>query len=281
MNSWRSFGFIPELRLGDKVALSAWKKAPLKHKPVIVNFCDLMTRRLLRNSSLRTLKRELKDSESLILSAVGADELLDELAVERIHDTALRLDADWVISPDDYIYEADTDYPFYQDSHFSRSIGRAIRLITMARDQYGITGLAIGSCSDQLQAFVKTLEDYGIKDFAYACGDLFKQGKNPRRTILEIREFVNYLRSFNHSSLLLGIDSPKNLRLLTPDGWACSAWSIEASHRRYYANDGTKRKGLRVVCHHDWCNSRRSKGIELLAVHNLLAQESLLTARRS
>ena len=281
MSSWKVVGFIPELRLGDKIALSAWKIAPLLHKSVIVNFCDLTARRLLQSSPLRRLERELKESEATIISTVGSDDLLDELVVTRIHDTALKLGADWVITPDDYVYDSDIRYPFYQDSHFSRALRRAIQLVTMARGQYGVIGLAIGSSTDQLQEFVRTLEEYGINDFAFACGDLLKQGKNPKRTIIEISNFVNHLRASKHSSLLLGIDSPRYLRLLAPDSWASSSWSIDAAHQRYYANDGTKRKGRGVVCSHDFCKSGQVKGMELLGVHNLLADENFLTLGRN
>jgi len=281
LTSWHNHGFIPELRLGDRVALIAWKKAPLSPKAVIVNFCDLTMRAALRGSRIRKLKRELRESETLILSTVGPDELLDHLSIERLHDTALRLDVDWVITPDDYVYEADGRYPFYQDSHFSRSILRALQLLRMAKGHYGIIGLAIGSSLNQLQEFVTTMEEYEVNNFAFACGDVLKQGRRFKRTTLEIGGFIKSLKASKHNSLLLGIDSPHLLRILDPDNWASSAWSIDASHWRYYARDGTRRKGYRIVCDHDVCRSGELKGMELFGVHNLLADRDLLLEGRN
>ena len=279
MSYWHNYGFVPELRLGDRVALNAWKKVPLSAKAVIVNFCDLTTRGTFRRSRLPKLKRELAEAKTLVVSCIGPDELLDHISVEKLHETAIRLDADWVVTPDDYVYEADGGYPFYQDSHFSRSILRALQLFRMSRGRYGIIALAIGSSPSQLQEFVTTMEEQGINDFAFACGDLLKQGGNLKRTTREIRGFIDNLKAAKHSCLLLGIDSPRFLRMLAPDSWTSSAWSIDASHWRYYAKDGTPRKSKRIACDHDICKSGETAGMELFAVHNLLANRELLAER--
>nr|MDO8098896.1 hypothetical protein [Candidatus Njordarchaeota archaeon] len=279
MVSWYRVPFIPELRLADRVALPAWKKAPLSPKMVIVNYCELMKRGILCGPRLRGLARKLKDADALILSAVGRDELLDKLTTEQYHETAVQLGAKWVISPDDYVYDSDCKYPFYQDAHFSRAIERALRLLKLARGHYNVIGLAIGSCIFQLNELVATLEEHGVEEFALPCGDLLKQVGNRKRVIGDILAFVNHLKSLKLRSLLLGVDSPQVIALVKPDSFASSAWSFDAARGYSYTPEGKRVKGS-VKCQHTICTSSEVKGVELPGVHNILANRDFMSKLR-
>ena len=270
--------FIPEIRLGDRVAISAWKRAPVSPRTAAINFCQPMVRHLDQDR-IHALRRQLGDLDALILMAVGRDELLDRLTVDEYHRMAIQMNANIVVSPDDYIYDSDGKYPFYQDSHFSRAITRALELVQLGRGHYDLVGLAVGSDQSQLREFVTVMGEQGVSDFAFACGDLLKQGRNRRKTLNEIESFVDYLRRHGHVSMLLGIDSSRFIKRLRPDYYSSSQWSIDASHGRYYARDGSPRKGSSIGCNHSICNSGELSGTERLAVHNILMKHELLSIR--
>ena len=113
--------------------------------------------RHLDHDRIHALRRQLGDLDALILMAVGRDELLDRLRVDEYHRMAIRMDANIVVSPDDYIYDSDGKYPFYQDSHFSRAITRALELVQLGRGHYDLVGLAVGSDQGQLREFVTVM----------------------------------------------------------------------------------------------------------------------------
>ncbi len=272
--SQRSPEFIAELRLRDKFSLSAFQQAPLQPKAVIVNFCELMQIGKL-HSRIAMLRHALNGVSPLILSAVGRDYILDELDVRLYHKAAIELGADWVISPDDYVYQADSRYSFYQNAHFSRALRRTLGLIKFARGKYRVVGLAIGSDFSQLQDFVRTVAEQGVNTFAYPCGDLLKRMKNPKNTLIQIAEFVMYARDSNYRTLLLGIDSPRLVRQLSPDMWASAGWSFDASHGLHYSSDGEPVRGRMFRCSHKSCAAADLSGDERLTLHNLIVEANL------
>jgi hypothetical protein len=263
--------FIPELRLRDKFSLSAFQKAPLSSRGVIVNFCELMQ---IGKAHLRIemLRRALKGANPVILSAVGRDELLDELDVRQYHKAAVKLGAHWVISPDDYIYQADNGYSFFQTSHFSRALRRTFDLIKFARGEYRVVGLAIGSSVRQLQTFVRVVAELGVNTFAYPCGDLLKGARNPKSILNQIAEFVLYLRDSKYRSLLVGIDSLRLVNKLRPDMWASAKWSFDASHGLYYSKDGRPVRGKEFRCGHRDCAGANLSPAERMTLHNLIVK---------
>lgn len=266
--------FIAELRLRDKFSLSAFQKAPMQPKAAIVNFCELMQIGKL-HSRIAMLRRALKGVSPLILSAVGRDDLLDELDVRLYHKTALELGADWVISPDDYVYQADSEYPFYQNAHFSRALRRTFALVKFARRKYRVVGLAIGSDFSQLQEFVRTVAELDVNTFAYPCGDLLKRAKNPRNTINGIAEFVQFLKESNYRTLLLGVHSPRILRRLRPNMWASAGWSFDATRGLHYSSDGRPVRGRIFRCTHKNCAAVDLSPNERLTLHNLIVELNL------
>jgi len=266
--------FVPEVRLRDKFSLSALQKAPLSPKAVIVNFCELMQIGRIR-SHIALLRRVLGGVRPLIFSAVGRDHLLDELDMRQYHKAAVELGADWVISPDDYVYQADSGYSFYQNAHFSRALGRALALTRLGRDKYRVVGLAIGSSFYQLREFVRALAEQGIDTFAYPCGDLLKRARNPKSELIQISEFVHYLQGLRYRCLLLGINSPRLVRQLKPDMWASGAWSFDASRGVYYSSDGTPVRGRELRCGHKECAATDLSSVERMTLHNLIARARL------
>ncbi len=266
--------FIPELRLRDKFSLSAFQKATLQPKAIIVNFCELMRIGKLP-SRIAMLRRALSGVSPLILSAVGRDDLLDELDVRLYHKAAIELGADWVISPDDYVYQADSGYSFYQNAHFSRALRRTLALTRFARGKYRVVGLVIGSDFYQLQEFVRTVAERGVNTFAYPCGDLLKRVKNPKNTLNQIAEFVQCVKDSTHRTLLLGIDSPRLVRQLRPNMWASAGWSFDASHGLHYSNDGRPVRGRIFRCTHKDCTAADLSPEERLTLHNLIVEANL------
>ncbi len=263
--------FIPELRLRDKYCLSAFRKATVSPKPVIVNFCELMQMGKIP-ARAAALKHALGGVSPLIISAVGRDELLDKFDVRQYHKTAVELGADWVISPDDYVYETDSGYSFYQNAHFSRALRRTLALTRLASGKSRVVGLVIGSNSYQLREFVRVVGEQGIDTFAYPCGDLLKRPMNLRRVINQISELVLYLKDSGYRSLLLGIDSPRQLRRLRPDMWASSGWSFDALHGLCYSSDGRTVRGEEPRCRHKECASPHLSPVERLTLHNLIVR---------
>jgi hypothetical protein len=272
--------FVPELRLRDRFSLSAFGKAPLQPKPVIVNFCELMQLGKV-DLHVAMLRRTLVGASPLILSAVGRDDLLDELDMRLYHKTAIKLRADWVVSPDDYVYEADYGYSFYQNVHFSRALRRTLALVRLARGNYRVVGLAIGSSLFQLQDFVRTTRELGVSTFAYPCGDMLKGMKNAKRTLHEIAAFVQYLKDSSLHSMLLGIDSPRLVRRFRPEIWSSAAWSFDAAHGLHYSSDGKPVRGRIFRCTHKSCATAALSLDERLALHNLLTEANLFGNERS
>jgi hypothetical protein len=264
-------GFIPEIRLADRVALPAWQKAILPQRSAMINFCEMMERGFLKDSRLRYLRRKLGDIDALVLCAVGRDQLLDELDPDKYHETALRLHVDWLITPDDYIYDVDHAYPYYQFSHFSRTIRRLTRLFSLAQNHYGVIGLAKGVNMRQLQEYVAVTSEVGVRHFALHCGDSLKHVKERPAVVQEIGGFIRLVKDLGFSVHLLGVDSPRILsRLPRPDSYSSSAWSIDAHHRRSYTQDGRLVRNRMVTCNHSMCKSRHVIGLERFAIHNLL-----------
>jgi hypothetical protein len=226
-------------------------------------------------SHIALLRRALGGARPLILSAVGRDHLLDELDMRQYHRAAVELGADWVISPDDYVYEADSGYSFYQNAHFSRALRRALALTRLGRDKYRVVGLAIGSSFYQLREFVRTLAEQGTYVFAYPCGDLLKWARNPKSELNQISEFVRYLQGLRYPCLLLGINSTRLVRQLKPDMWASAAWSFDASRGVYYSSDGASVRGREFQCSHKECAATNLFSVERMALHNLIVKARL------
>jgi hypothetical protein len=226
----------------------------------------------MSDSRIRGLRRRLGDIDCLVFSAVGRDDLLDALSVEDYHRVAIRLGADYVITPDDYIYEVDGAYPYYQDAHFSRTILRGFKLAELGEGHYSLIGLAKGVDYEQVTEFVNVMDDLGVTDFAFECGDLLKQSKNhQKREIRTIAYFVDYVRSLKHRVLLLGVNSLNVLsRVPCPDGYSSSAWSIDALHGSWYTENGRALRGRMRRCKHTICSSGKIRGTQEVAVHNLL-----------
>jgi len=227
------------------------------------------------HSRIAVLRCALGGVSPLVISAVGRDALLDELDVKQYHNAAVQLSADWVISPDDYVYQADGRYSFYQNAHFTRALRRTLALTRFARGNYRVLALAVGSSTYQLREFVRTAAEQAIDTFAYPCGDLLKRARNPKSILNEISEFVLYAKDSGYRSLLLGIDSPRLVRQLRPDMWASAGWSFDASHGLYYSNDGRPVRGREPRCNHQDCASTSLSPVERLALHNLIAIANL------
>lgn len=266
--------FIPELRLRDRFSLSAFEMAPLQPKAVIVNFCELMQIGRLEEH-LALLKGALRGVSPVILSAVGRDDILDELNVRLYHKAAVKLQADGVISPDDYVYEADGGYSFYQNAHFSRALSRTHALTRFGKGKYQVIGLAIGSNLFQLQEFVHAVAEQGVDTFAYPCGDILKGMKNAKHTLQEIAAFVRYLKDSHYRSMLLGIDSPPLLRRFRPNVWSSSGWSYDAAHGLHYSYDGKPVRGRAFRCMHKPCANAVLFPDERSTLHNLMVEANL------
>lgn len=269
--SWSEWSFIPEIRLADEIAIPAWRNASSQYRVMMLNYCEMMERRILSDSRIRALRRRLGDIDCLVFSAVGRDDLLDRLNIENYHRVATELGADYVITPDEYIYEVDEAYSYYQDTHFSRMILRGLKLAELGEGHYRLIGLAKGVDYEQLAEYVDVMDDLGVTDFAFECGDLLKQSTNhQKREIRTIAHFVDYVRRLKRRVLLLGVNSSNVLsRLPRPDGYSSGAWSIDALHRSWYTESGRTLRVRMPNWKHPICNSGKISSIQV-AVHNLL-----------
>jgi hypothetical protein len=184
---------------------------------------------------LKSLRERLDPCDLLILDAVDRDPLLDELDVEDFHQTAVNLEADAVISPDEYLYDADMGHPAHY-AHFSRAIRRTIDLVDQSEGKFSIIGLVTASNWIQFSEYVTAVRNEGVTRFAFALGDLLKRGPNVRHVLYELRKYLRFLNDSQLYSLLLGVSSHKIVRDLRPNYWSNSEWSFEAFHNRRNPN---------------------------------------------
>lgn len=234
---WHLCSFIPELRFRDQqIAVKAWQSHKASPKVVILNYYDLKSAGLLKK--LEKVKRSLGENDVVILSCVGKDNDLDRLSVEGYFETAQKLDAKAIITPDDYIYKIDRCYPTYQTHHFRRALERSEILLKMTKDKFHVIGLVMGANEKQISLFISRLREKGVDDFACACGDMIKRGRI-RESLMDIRVFMKYCK--NGWKLLLGTDSRRILFRLKPNAFSSSEWSIYACHNKIY-RDGKKKK---------------------------------------
>lgn len=250
---WHFAKFIPEIRFSDrKYSLKAWRNTRHLPRVLILNYLDLKKSGFLRK--LTSVKKLLGKDSDIILSCVGEDRLLDKLSIEDYCKTAEALDAEAVISPDDYIYRIDFRYPTYQNYHFRRALERTETLIERAKDRFSIIGLVVWANKHHIHLYVERLKERGVEDFACACGDALKRGRR-RESLADIKLFMK--QCGDSWQLLLGIDSKAILLKLRPHAFSSSGWSFYATRDKIY------RHGKRV---------KRSKMDPIdwqLALHNL------------
>jgi hypothetical protein len=174
----------------------------------------------------------------------------------------LHLSAHAVITPDEYLYDADMGHPAHY-AHFSRSISRAIDLVDKSKDCYSIIGLVAASDPMQFSEYIDAMRNEGVIRFAFALGDLLKGGPDRRHVLYELRKYLNSLKRSHFSSLLLGVSSHRIVRDLRPDYWSNSEWSYEAFHDRLPLNKN---------------NVKHDSKTEIIArmAHNLNRDEQLL-----
>jgi len=250
---WHSTRFIPEIRFRDrKYSLEAWKNT--KHFPrvLILNYLDLKKSGFL--GKLKSVKKLLGEDSVILLSCVGEDRLLDNLRTEDYCKVAELLEAEAIISPDDYIYRIDFRYPTYQNHHFARALERTETLIEKTKDRFSIIGLVVWANKYHIHLYVERLKECGVEDFACACGDTLKRGCK-RDALADIKLFMKHCG--NNWQLLLGINSKVTLLKLRPHAFSSSGWSFDATRGIIYRN------GKRVK------RSRTDPVGWQLALHNL------------
>lgn len=229
---WHLPRFIPEIRLRDfKYSLRAWKMSEHKPRVLILNYLDIKKAGFL--GKLTSVKKLLGEDSVIILSCVGKDRSLDSLRIENYCKAAKTLDAKAVISPDDYIYKIDYRYRTYQNYHFGRSLERTESLIKKAKDDFSIIGLVVWANRYHIDLYIKRLEEYGIEDFACACGDALKRGRR-KESLKDIRLFLK--QCSDCWNLLLGMDSRAILLKLRPSAFSSSSWSFYATRNIIYRN---------------------------------------------
>lgn len=228
---WHSEKFIPEIRFRDrKYSLKAWRNVKRSSKVLILNYLDLKAGFLRKLASIRKL---VGKESVIILSCVGKDKSLDKLKMKDYCKAAEVLDAKAVISPDDYIYRIDYRYFTYQNHYFGRALERTEKLIDEAKDRFSVIGLVVWANKYHINLYVKRLKEYGIEDFACACGDALRRG-HKKEALADIQLFMK--NCGNNWKLLLGIDSRNLLLKLRPSAFSSSAWSFYAAHNIIYRN---------------------------------------------
>lgn len=234
---WHRCSFIPELRFRDRqISIKAWQNCKVSPRVVILNYYDLKSAGLIKKPD--KVKSSLREDDIVILSCVGKDNDLDRLSVKDYFQTAQRLDAKAIITPDDYIYKIDHRYPAYQAHHFRRALERSETLLKLADGKFHVIGLVVGANEDQISLFINRFRERGVNDFACACGDMIKRSRI-RQSLADIRIFIKHC--VNSWKLLLGIDSRKMLLKLKPDAFSSGEWSFYACHNKIY-RDGRKVK---------------------------------------
>jgi hypothetical protein len=173
------------------------------------------------------LRERLGHCDLLILDAVDEDPLLDKLDVGDYHRVALNLEVDAVITPDEYLYDADLGRPAHY-FHYSRAISRAIDLVDKSKGCYSLIGLVTASDWLQFSECITAMRNESVTRFAFALGDLLKRGPDRKHVLYELRKYLNFLKDSHLASLLLGVSSHKIVRDLCPDYWSNSEWSFEA-----------------------------------------------------
>jgi hypothetical protein len=250
---WHHCSFIPELRFRDRdISIRAWQNYHTSPRVLILNYYDLKSAGLLKKPE--KIKECLQKNDVVILSCVGKDNNLDRLSVQDYFETAERLNAKAIITPDDYIYKIDRRYPTYQTHCFRRALERSETLLKLAKNKYHVIGLVVGANEFQISLFINRLKERGVNDFACACGDIIKRGRI-RESLTDIGIFIKYCKS--SWKLLLGVDSRKILFKLNPNAFSSGEWSFYACHNIIYRN-GRKMKA----------GKNDPKGW-MLALHNL------------
>jgi hypothetical protein len=234
---WHLCSFIPELRFRDRqISIRAWQSYNTSPRVLILNYYDLKSVGLLKKPE--KVKESLGTSDAVILSCIGKDNNLDKLSVQDYIETAQRLDAKAIITPDDYIYKIDRRYPTYQTHHFRRVLERSETLLKLAENKFQIIGLVVGANEVQISLFIKRLRERGVNDFACACGDMIKRS-SIRESLIDIGVFIKHCKDC--WKLLLGVDSRKILFKLNPNAFSSGEWSFYACHNIIYRN-GRKMK---------------------------------------
>ena len=220
---WHLTGFIPEMRLDNKIALEAFRRHVAYPKVAVLNYLHLPA--CMSASSIRS---KLGLLDALVLSCVGPDRALDRLSIERYDAAARTIGADAVVSPDDYIYACDDAHEVFQGMNLIRARKRALALLDMRRRPYSVIGLVAGRNKEQIRGSLEFLRDHGMRDCAFPCGDYLKGG---RRADL-IAPFVRQASDLRMWGLLLGVGWTDLLPRLGPPCFSNSEVCFGPAHDR-------------------------------------------------
>lgn len=224
---WHSCKFIPEVRFDNPNTSRSFMLYQSKLKVAMVNYVDIKRRRI-RGDGIKKIRKELGEPDALILSGVGEDMYLDSISIEDYHKTALEIGANAVTTIDDYVYSVDDENSNFQLHNLCRLRSRARTLTELAGTNYSIIGLVVGKNQEGIKSYIDFLAECGITDFAYPCGDLFK---NNNLQLELVRSFLDTTKGLGYWRMLLGTNS-KVLSKLNFNCHSSNHWSFDAYHHR-------------------------------------------------
>lgn len=219
------------MRLDNDVALEAFRLHNAAPKVAILNYLHLSAK-LSGPSLARHIQARLGRTDALLLSCVGPDRRLDRFSIRRYDETARAIGAAAVVSPDDYIYACDDAYEAFQSKNLMRARKRALGLLGVPGRPYSVIGLAAGGSAEQIRGSLRFLQDHGVRDCAFPCGDYLKGG---RRKAL-IKSFVRQARELQMRSLLIGTACSSLLLQLNPSWFSNSEVCFGPAHERTAAD---------------------------------------------
>lgn len=231
---WHKYRFIPEIRFHNNQNAIAFQLFKPYCDVAIVNYFDLKERGFLKQGK-KHVRKVLGDPTVLILSSVGEDRKLDKILVKDYHDIAISINADAVMTIDDFIYTVDDSYPYFQLHNFARAMYRTRKLIELSNGKYSIMGLVVGKNSHSIHTYVNFLAKCGINDFIFPCGDSLKDFNKHSSEL--ITTFLNVTKELQGWRLLLGINSANILSNVNFNCYSSSQWSYDSFHGRVYKNE--------------------------------------------
>lgn len=267
---WQRSPFIPEILVRNRSAFDALSLAPKKPEVIMFNYYDLIDAGFPNSrmsDKIQSILATMKQS-TIILNSIGQDRMIDKFNVEEYCYMAREIGAKIVLTPDDYIYSSDDNDRSFQNYSYLRALLRTKRLIQLSRGEFELIGLVLGRSDTLMHYYYSKLKNYGIKNFAFSCGDLLKAQRGT--SLKAIHQFTNLCKKDNTWYVLVGLHAKRYLQMIRPICYCSGEWSMSASHFREYDSNYKARslKHRDLKC--DQCEEIPDK-IAHIALHNLLA----------